>query len=104
MARTEWGCADHEACVAAVEADFKHIKGWYNDDWFWLSVGVAPLNDDGKPVEDYRTCCGGYESTILGSDENNTAWRNAAIDDQIHQVEYDIRKALYPNQLEMPFA
>ena len=101
MARTEWGCNDNEACIAAVEADFKYIKGWYDDDWFWLTVGVAPLNAKGKPDEDHRAFCGGYESTVLDSDENNVKYRTEIIEDQIHEVEWSIRKELYPNQLEL---
>jgi hypothetical protein len=106
MARTEWGCNDNEACVAAVEADFKYIKGWYDNDWFWLTVGVAPLNAKGKPVEDYRAFCGGYESTLLDTygdkAEDNAKYREEIINEQIHQVEHDIRNALYPNQMELP--
>lgn len=102
LARTEWGCNDNEACIAAVEADYAYIKGWYNDDWHWLTLGVAPLNDKGKPVEDYREFCGGYESTILNSDEANTEYHNDAINDKIVELEWAIRRRLHPNQLELP--
>lgn len=103
-ARTEWG-VETERCMEVVEKDFAYIQGWYNDDWFWLTIGVAPIiiDEDGDETidEDFRSYCGGYESTILDSDEDNVKWRDEIINDQIHLVEWDIRKAAHPNQLEM---
>lgn len=103
-ARTEWG-VETERCMEVVEKDFAYIQGWYNDDWFWLTIGVAPIivDEDGDEVidEDHREFCGGYESTILDNDEENTTWRDEVINDQIVQVEWDVRKAAHPNQLEL---
>lgn len=104
-ARTEWG-VEPERCMEVVEKDFAYIKGWYNDDWCWLTIGVAPIIDeDGDEIidEDNRAYCGGYESTILDNDEDNVKYRIDVINDQIHQVEYDIRKALHKGQLELSF-
>lgn len=101
LARTEWGCNDNEACIAAVEADFKYLKGWYNDDWCWLTLGVAPLDADGEIDEDDREYCGGYESTIL--DVGNEDYRSEAINDKILELEWVLRKRNNPNQLEFNF-
>lgn len=86
-ALTEWGVAP-ERCMEVVEKDFKYLKGWYDDDWFWLTVGVAPLDEDGEPMEDHREYCGGYESTILNDDEENRKYKAEVINDQISQVEW----------------
>jgi hypothetical protein len=102
-AKTEWGVAP-ERCMEVVEKDFAYLKGWYDDDWFWLTVGVAPLDEDGKPMEDHREYCSGYESTILSDDEDNRAYKAEVINDQISQVEWALRKALHPGQLELAFA
>lgn len=99
-AQTEWGVAP-ERCMEVVEKDFAYLKGWYDDDWFWLTVGVAPLDEDGKPMEDHREFCGGYESTILNSDEDNCRYKTEVINDQISQVEWTIRKRLHKGQLEL---
>jgi hypothetical protein len=102
-ARTEWG-VEPDRCMEVVEKDFTYIQGWYHDEWCWLTVGVAPLreDDDGEePDEDFRSYCGGYESTILDSDEDNAKWRDEVINDQIVQVEHDIRRELHKNQLEL---
>ena len=103
MAKTEWGVAP-ERCMEVVEKDFKYLKGWYDDEWFWLTVGVAPLDENGKPMEDDREYCGGYESTILNDDEDNNSYRIAAIEDKIGEIEWALKKALHPGQLELAFA
>lgn len=99
-ARVEWGVAP-ERCMEVVEKDFAYLKGWYDDDWFWLTIGVAPLDDDGEPMEDDRQYCGGYESTILNSDEDNVAYRTEAINDKISQIEWQLKKELHKGQLEL---
>jgi hypothetical protein len=105
----KWKAANPDATreqelMAAVDADFKHLKGWYDDDWHWLTVGVAPLDEDGKPMEDHREYCGGYESTILNDDEDNVAYRTEAIDNQISEIEWALKKALHPGQMELELA
>jgi hypothetical protein len=102
-AKTEWGVAP-ERCMEVVEKDFAYLKGWYDDDWFWLTVGVAPLDEDGKPMEDHREYCGGYESTILSDTEENIAYRTEVINDQISQVEWMLKKELHKGQMELCFA
>jgi hypothetical protein len=61
---------------------------------------VAPLDEDGEPDEDHREYCGGYESTIL--DHDQTAYRTEVIEDQIHEVEWALRKELHKDQMELP--
>jgi hypothetical protein len=102
-AKTEWGVAP-ERCMEVVEKDFAYLKGWYDDEWFWLTVGVAPLDEDGKPMEDHREFCGGYESTILSDDEDNRAYKKEAIEDKIGEIEWALKKELHPGQLELELA
>ena len=99
-AKTEWGVAP-ERVQEVVEEDFAYLKGWYDDDWHWLTVGVAPLDEDGKPMEDYREYCGGYESTILDDDEDNRAYKKEAIENKICDIEWMLKKELHKNQLEL---
>jgi hypothetical protein len=101
MAKTEWGITDPVKAMEVVEKDFAYLKGWYDDDWFWLTIGVAPLDDDGEPVEDDREYCGGYESTILHTDEDNRAYKREAINDKISELEWTIKKRLHKGQLEL---
>jgi hypothetical protein len=102
-AKTEWGVAP-ERCMEVVEKDYAYLKGWYDDDWHWLTVGVAPLDEDGEPMEDHREYCGGYESTILNDDEDNNSYRTEVIEDKIGEIEWALKKALHPGQMELAFA
>jgi hypothetical protein len=102
-AKTEWGVAP-ERCMEVVEKDYAYLKGWYDDDWHWLTVGVAPLDEDGEPMEDNREYCGGYESTILSDTEDNNSYRTEAIDSQISKIEWALKEALHPGQMELAFA
>lgn len=104
-AKTEWGIDDPVKAMEVVEKDFDYLKGWYDDDWFWLTVGVAPLDEDGEPIEDDREYCGGYESMILDDfDEDQKRYKQEVIEDQIHSVEWAIKKRLHKGQLELAFA
>lgn len=104
-AKTEWGIEDPVKAMEAVEKDFDYLEGWYDDDWFWLTVGVAPLDEDGEPIEDDREYCGGYESMILDNfDEDQKRYKAEVIEDQIHSVEWAIKKRLHKGQLELAFA
>jgi hypothetical protein len=90
--------------METVEKDYAYLKGWYDDDWHWLTVGVAPLDEDGEVLEHDREYCGGYESTILNSDEDNRAYKREAINDKIGEIEWAIKKALHKGQMELAFA
>lgn len=50
-----------EKLMAAVEADYDYLKGWYDDDWCYLVVEVELLDDDDEVVE----------SSVLGGVENS---------------------------------
>ena len=100
----EWHRANPEATkeqeiLAAIHKDFDYLEGWYDDKWHWCTVGVAPLDEDGEPDEDHREYCGGYESTIL--DSENVEYKNEAIENQICSVEWTLRKELHKDQMEL---
>jgi hypothetical protein len=103
----EWKAANpnatkEEELMYVVDKDFDHLKGWYDDDWHWVTVSVAPLNEDDEPDEDHREYCGGYESTIVDHDQRK--WFDEVIEDQIHQVEYSLKRELHKGQLELELA
>jgi hypothetical protein len=100
MAKTEWGITDPVKAMEVVEKDFKHLKGWYDDDWFWLTIGVAPLDDDGEPVEDDREYCGGYENTMINDPEHRASVVEA-IEDRIWEIDRLQKSRLFRNQLEL---
>lgn len=101
-ARDDWGITDPMGAMQAVEKDFAHISGWYNDDWCWVTLGVAPLDENGEPMEEDREYCGGYESTII--DRENKDWHDEAVEDKIGEVERVLYKRLHKDQMELDLA
>lgn len=98
-AKKEWGFATDEDAREAVEKDFAYLDGWYNDDWHWCTVFVYATDENGEKDEEHYACIGGYESTIINAE--NRAGFEEIIEDNIHSVEYDIRKEMHKNQLEL---
>lgn len=102
-AQCDWG-VEPDRVQEVVEKDFEYLSGYYNEDWFWLVLSVAPLDEDDEPIEDDREYIGGYESTILNDDEDNRECREDAINNIILELEYVRRSRLHAGQLELCFA
>jgi hypothetical protein len=102
-AKTEWGIDDPVEAMKAVEKDFAHLKGWYDDDWHWLTCSVAAIDEDGEIIEHDREYCGGYESTMV-DDPEQRACVVEAIEDLIWQIDRSQKSQLHKNQLELCFA
>lgn len=101
MARKEWGIADPVRAMEVVEKDYKFLKGWYDDDWHWLTLGVAPLDDNDEPIENDREYCSRYESTILDDNDESREYRVEVIEDLIASVEWAIHQRLHKDQLQL---
>jgi hypothetical protein len=102
VAKTEWGVAP-ERCMEVVEKDFAYLKGWYDDDWHWLTCSVAPIDEDGEIMEEDREFCGGYESTMINDPEYRCDVVSA-IEDRIWEIDRLQKSRLFRNQLELCFA
>jgi hypothetical protein len=100
LAKTEWGHKTDEDAQAAVEADFKFLHGWYDDEWFWCMVSVYAIGEDGEPEEESVSRVGGYESLMLDGDRREEF--EEVIEDGIANVEMHKHDALHRNQLKLP--
>lgn len=99
-ARNEWGTPP-ERVAEVVDSDYEYLKGWYDDSWTFVTVFVYRIDSDGEKDEDNYHACGGYESTIMDADQRK--WFEEVIEDGIHDVEYQYRKQLHKDQLELRF-
>lgn len=99
-AKTEWGHKTDEDAMAAVDADFKHLKGWYDNDWFWCMVSVYAIGEDGEPEQESVSRVGGYESLVLDGDRREEF--EEIIEDGIANVETLKHDTLHKNQLKLP--
>ena len=87
MARKEdWGSAGDDGLTAgakaarAAEKDFEHLRGWCNDEWRYVTVGVE-VSRRGAVVGDVDYC-GGIEDI-------NDYWREHAADSARYMIEQD---------------
>lgn len=95
----EWGVPPEKA-GEVVDKDYAYLQGWYDDDWHWCSVTVYALDEDGEMLDDYSNSCSGFESTII--EPKNRAQLVEVIEDSIHSIEHEIRRAMHLGQLELP--
>lgn len=96
----EWGCKPEEA-PAAVEQDYEYLRGWYDNDWHYMTIQVTKLDENGEETDDYQIV-GGYESLML--EPENRADLSTILADMAHEVEYAASRRLHENQLELSFA
>ena len=99
IAKKKWGHTTDEAAREAVEKDYAYIDGWYSDDWSWCTVFVYATDENGEKDEEHYSCIGGYESTII--EPEHRADFDEVIEDNIHSVEYELRRELHNGQLEL---
>ena len=100
IARREWGHKTPEACTKAVEQDYKYLKGWYDDDWHWVTLEVTEMID-GKPDFEHQYNTSGYESS-LALDTDLAEDKVSIINEAIKELDWEKRKSLHPGQLELP--
>jgi len=99
IARREWGHKTPEESTAAVEADYKYLKGWYDNDWHWCVLEVVEMID-GKPDFKHRYSVGGFESG-LALDEDLVEDKIYTINEAIKELDWERRASLHPGQLEL---
>jgi len=101
VARTEWGHVTPEDCMKAVDADYKYLKGWYDDEWHWVFLELTAIID-GELDFDIQSNVGGYESG-LALDEDMAEDKLAVLDEAVKELEWDRRRLSHPAQMELAF-
>ena len=75
---------EEERLMAAVDADFNYLQGWYNDDWHWCGITVMLLDEEGDPTED--------EASLWGLCSDDAEYHEEVIKDLVTQIESVVRK------------
>jgi hypothetical protein len=68
------GLTQKQITALAVKADFDYLRGWLNDDWFYVGVVCTVLDSDGEDTNESDSCWG-FESL---DDYHETAGREMA--------------------------
>lgn len=91
-----WGTKPEDAELA-VEQDFAYLRGWYNDEWHWVTVRATPLDEDGALDIEFADYMGGIESLAIDKREE----LEFIINDLICGIEGAKYNALHKNQREL---
>jgi hypothetical protein len=75
---------EREVAVYAVNQNIEFIRGWCADEWQYVGVSVALLDDDGEPEGEHGAALWGIES-ISGDYINDSV-----VPDLISQIEHEI--------------
>ncbi len=68
------GLTQKQITALAVKADFDYLRGWINDDWYYVGVVCTVLDSDGEET-DISDSCWGFETL---NDYHETAGREMA--------------------------
>ena len=66
-----YGGTKGERAARAVEADFKRMRGWLMNDWYWMGVSVKLYDKSGTLVE---------RDSLWGIESEGDHWREVAAD------------------------
>lgn len=78
--------------VAAVLADFNHLKDWCDNRWHWCGIRVTLLDEGGEDTDKDASLWGIEESWSKASDDYHAEVIEGLIQDIAHQVE----RSTYP--------
>lgn len=96
IAVNEWGISPDKA-YDVVEKDYKYLRGWYNDEWYWIGMTVRRA-DESDPWHEVDHTCGGFESLILDNYED----KMEVLEEMVLCLESEIRTMKHKEQLSLP--
>jgi hypothetical protein len=96
VAVEQWGVAPDKA-YDVVEKDYEYLRGWYNNEWYWIGATVRRAYES-DPWHEEVFSVGGFESLILNNDED----RIEVIEDLVCSLESQIRHEKHKGQLSLP--
>ena len=70
---------EEEKLMAAVDADFEFLAGWYNDDWHWCGITVRLLDEDGDPTT--------YDASLWGLSSDDDEYHDEVIAELVREVQ-----------------
>ena len=96
VATEEWGVSPDKA-YDAVEKDYEYLRGWYNNDWYWIGITIRRADED-DPWHEIEHTVGGFESLILDNDEDKIE----VLEDMVLCLETEIKAKKHNDQLCLP--
>lgn len=85
---------EEEKRMAAVDADFEFINGWYNDDWHWCGITVMLLDDEGDDTE--------HEESLWGLCSDDDKHHEEVIHDLVGEIQRQVKREAEKGQTPLP--
>lgn len=77
--------------VAAVLADFNHLKDWCDDRWHWCGIRVTLLDEEGEPTQ-HDAALWGIEDGTNGAKE----YHKDVIQELVNECRHELDRHTYP--------
>lgn len=87
------GVSGTDAAKAA-RAEFECFRGWCADQWHYMTVFVAPVDEDGIPIEERYEAVGGIESIDPQPYERGKYWWTDTAQELADRILYDEQRRL----------
>lgn len=94
---------EEERLMAAVEADFNYLNGWYNDDWHWCGITVMLLDeeddedDEGDEGDDTE-----HEESLWGLCSDDAEYHEEVIKDLVGEIQRQVKREAEKGQTPLP--
>lgn len=89
---------EEEKRMAAVDADFEFINGWYNDDWHWCGITVMKLTvDEDGDAEDTD-----HEESLWALCSDDDKHHEEVIHDLVSEIQRQVKREAEKGQTPLP--
>ena len=85
---------EEERLMAAVDADFNYLQGWYDDDWHWCGITVILLDEEGDPTED--------EASLWGLCSDDDECQEEVIKELVGEIQRQVKREAEKGQTPLP--
>jgi len=85
---------EEEKLMAAVDADFNYLQGWYDDDWHWCGITVILLDEEGDPTGD--------EASLWGLTSDDAECHEEVIKELASEIQRQVKREAEKGQTPLP--
>lgn len=93
---------EEEKLMAAVDADFNYLQGWYNDDWHWCGITVMLLDDEGDLTGDEEGDPTEDEASLWGLCSDDDEYHEEVIKELVGEIQRQVKREAEKGQIPLP--
>lgn len=85
---------EEEKLMAAVDADFNYLQGWYDDDWHWCGITIMLLDEEGDDTE--------HEASLWGLTSDDAEYHEEVIKELVSEIQRQVKREAEKGQIPLP--